>query len=96
MSGNIYYTIFSILMIAHIFMAFFVSVEIRDYPLIPKIRRVKWLMTVWLLPVIGTIWARKKLGLKWVSGSSSGGDVTTGGYSGTDSGGCGGGDGSCH
>ncbi len=93
MSTGGFLTLLGITLLAHVFLAFFSSIETINYPLISKSRKVSWLAFIWLIPIVGSIWVHKELGFKWGSGSSGGGDPTIagGGSGGHDGGGCDGG-----
>ena len=97
MSTGAIFGLVGITLLAHVFLAFFSTIETIDYPLISKFRKLGWLVFVWLVPIVGTIWVHKQLGLKWASSSTSGGDPTIAdaGNGGHDGGGCGGGGGHC-
>ena len=77
---SIYFYLFvgGLLLIAHIFLAYFASKEIVDYPLFSYKKKIKWQLIVWLVPIIGTILTHKILGIGWASGKDSdGGDNYT-------------------
>lgn len=78
----------------HLFLAFFASLEVADYPLFSTGQKVLWQSIVWLLPILGTLLAHKKLGLGWASDAAAGGHSSQGGGHGG-GGGCDGGGGGC-
>ena len=96
MNVDTYYKIVAIPMIAHIFVGFFVSLEIIDHPIPSRMRKAKFLIAIWLFPIIGVMQVRKNLGLKWASGSCNSGNATTSDHSDNGDGACGGGDGPCN
>jgi uncharacterized membrane protein YgcG len=97
MNVNVYFSILAPVLIAHIFLTFFASIETLNYPLFSKLQKLGWFVIVWALPIFGSIWVHKKLGLKWGASSSGGGDTMLSDGSSSNGGGCGGdSDGSCH
>ena len=77
-------------LIAHIFLAFFATLEAKEYPLYGLRKRLLMLALIWGIPIIGTLVAHRAMNIGWAKGSGGAGDVTTGGHSGGD-GGCDGG-----
>ncbi len=59
------WAIIGLVILGHIFMAYFVSIELADYPLLNKPSKLAWYMIVWFMPVIGTLLAYRKLHMKW-------------------------------
>ena len=82
-------SVLAVIFIAHLFLAYFASKEVADYPLFSLKQKITWQIIVWLLPIVGTVLAHKKLGIGWVSGPLAGGDPNSnpGHNGGCDSGG---------
>jgi hypothetical protein len=59
--------------LAHLFMAYFVTIELNDYPLLNKSKKAIWYLFIWLLPVVGTLLAYRKLKIKSNSSAGAGG-----------------------
>ena len=61
------WVIIGLIVLGHLFMAYFVSIELADYPLPNKSNKLVWYIFIWLVPVIGTLFAYRKLHIKWNS-----------------------------
>lgn len=66
------WVIIGLVTLAHLFMAYFVSIELADYPLINKFNKLIWYVIIWLLPVVGTLLAYRKLRIKFNARVSTG------------------------
>lgn len=95
MSGKGILTIFAIVGVIHMIMAFLSTIDLKDNPLFSLSKKCLWFLVVWCIPVFGALLFHYKTGLGWSSGHTTGGEGTTGGVSGGDCGGGGGGEGGC-
>lgn len=66
------WVILGLIILAHLFMAYFVSIELAEYPLLNTSSKFIWYIVVWFLPVIGTLMAYRKLQIKWNSKAKTG------------------------
>lgn len=67
------WVLIGLIALAHLFMAYFISIELSDYPLLNKSKKVLWYLIIWLLPVVGPLLAYRKLNIKSGSPASAGG-----------------------
>ncbi len=79
-------TILGIIGIIHFFLALFTTIELWEFPLIKFIKKILWLVVIWLIPIIGVILFRNKYSIGWASGSSGINESATGGFNRQDNG----------
>ena len=62
----------SILLIFHFPLAYFATKELNMFLLWGKWRKFAWFIIVWFLPIVGAIFAQRKMGLTILSSNPSG------------------------
>ena len=72
------WTLLMLVAIAHFFLAMLATSEVANYPLFNLKQKVIFQLILWLIPIAGTLFIHKKLGIGWGGGSGSGGDGTHG------------------